>query len=333
MFDIAPFPFFGFDIFDFNPKSKKGTELIKTLNQYKNFWTCYQLVMAMFDYEGLPFRKEFLERLLISYGYAVLGQTEDGKIHVGFFSYTDKDENGIPEGPITLTTLNGESYDLELGKNAVLCFNNELRLPELMIWNYAETFNETDISIKALLKKARLFPIPLAKDSKTKNAINDALGSIDSGNINAISYDGIKSDLLDGGADPVTMMHLTEPEHTDKLQYMSKFYDDQLRRFMTFYGHPLSSASKMAQVTAAELEGYTTYSRIYPEVLLKERQAFIEEANKLFKTDIKVDYSKAWEHLKNDIVLNNEEVTDDDTTEDVETAPDGEQDVDPGNED
>lgn len=328
MFEVMPFPFFDFNIFDLNPKNKKGTELLKTLNEYKNFWTCYQLVMGMFEYKNLPFRKEFLERLLLSYGYAAICQSEDGALHVGFFQYYDKDENGIPIGQIELNTLNGEQYTAEIGKTAVLCFNNELRLPELMIWNYAETFNETDISIKSILNKARLNPIPLAKDSKTKNAINDAMESIQSGNIKAISYEGIKSDLLDGGTEPVTMMHLTEPEHTDKLQYMSKFYDDQLRRFMTFYGHPLSSASKMAQVTAAELEGYTTYSRIYPEILLKERQAFIDEANRLFGTDLSVDYSKAWEHLKNDIVLNNEEVTNDEINGDTGEAESSEQDAD-----
>lgn len=327
MFDM-PFPFFDFSIFDFNPKSKKGNEIINTLNEWKNFWTCYQIVMAMFDYDNLPFRKEFLERLLLSYGYAAMCQSEDGKLHVGYFAYKDKDENGIPIGQIELNTLNGEQYTAEIGKNAVLCFNNELRLPELMIWNYAEMFNETDISLKSLIHKARLAPIPLAKDSKTKSALESALTDVQNGYIKAVGYEGIKSDLLDS-KEPVTMLHLTEPEHTDKLQYMSKFYDDQLRRFMTFYGHPLSSASKMAQVTSAELEGYTTYSRIYPEVMLKERQTFIDEANKLFGTDIKVDYSKAWEHLKNDIVLNNEEVTDDEVITDTEKASDGRENTDP----
>ena len=327
MFDM-PFPFFDFSIFDFNPKSKKENEIINTLNEWKNFWTCYQIVMAMFDYDNLPFRKEFLERLLLSYGYAAMCQSEDGKLHVGYFAYKDKDENGIPIGQIELNTLNGKQYTAEIGKNAVLCFNNELRLPELMIWNYAEMFNETDISLKSLIHKARLAPIPLAKDSKTKSALESALTDVQNGYIKAVGYEGIKSDLLDS-KEPVTMLHLTEPEHTDKLQYMSKFYDDQLRRFMTFYGHPLSSASKMAQVTSAELEGYTTYSRINPEVMLKERQTFIDEANKLFGTDIKVDYSKAWEHLKNDIVLNNEEVTDDEVITDTEKASDGRENTDP----
>ena len=222
MFDM-PFPFFDFSIFDFNPKSKKGNEIINTLNEWKNFWTCYQIVMAMFDYDNLPFRKEFLERLLLSYGYAAMCQSEDGKLHVGFFAYKDKDENGIPIGQIELNTLNGEQYTAEIGKNAVLCFNNELRLPELMIWNYAEMFNETDISLKSLIHKARLAPIPLAKDSKTKSALESALTDVQNGYIKAVGYEGIKSDLLDS-KEPVTMLHLTEPEHTDKLQYMSKFY-------------------------------------------------------------------------------------------------------------
>ena len=131
-----------------------------------------------------------------------------------------------------------------------------------------------------------------------------------------------------GDGDPVTMLHLTEPEHTDKLQYMSKFYDDMLRRVLTFYGHPLSSASKMAQVTSAELEGYTTYSRIYPDVMLKQRQDNWKHANEILNTNVTVDYSRAWEHLKNDIILNNEEVANDEVIENVDDVS-----GDPGNAD
>lgn len=322
-----PFPFLDFSIFDYNPETKKGTKLINRLNEYKNFWTLYELVLGMFEYKNLPFRKEFLECLLLSYGYAALGKDDNG-VHVGFFTYTDKDENNIPIGPITLKTLAGYTCDCVIGETAVLCFNNDMKLPELMINNYAEMFNETDISIKTIIEKVRLLPIPLAKDSKTKNAINEIIGDIKIGNIKAISYEGIKSDLLDSGQDPVTMLHLTEPEHTDKLQYMSKFYDDLLRRFMTFYGHPLSSASKMAQVTSAELEGYTTYSRIYPEIMLNERKRFIDEANALFGTDYSVDYSRAWEHINNEIILNNEEVNQDDTGSDPEETSDSTTDAD-----
>ena len=101
-----------------------------------------------------------------------------------------------------------------------------------------------------------------------------------------------------------------------------------LRRVLTFYGHPLSSASKMAQVTSAELEGYTTYSRIYPDVMLRQRQDNWKHANEILNTNVSVDYSRAWEHLKNDIILNNEEVANNEVIENVDDAASDPDDVD-----
>ena len=319
-------PFWDINIFDFNPETKKNRKLINDIKRMKNYYVLFELISSMFTYTGLPWRQEFIEELLMGYGWAAIGKDENG-LHIGYIAYTDLDENNIPIGPATLTTRHAYQMDGVIDENIVLGFNNNIRLPELKIQEYADMFSEADISIKSIIKKARLNPVPLARDSKVQKALNDIMGEIEEGNTKAIAYDAIRDDLFEG-SDPVTILHLTEPEHTDKLQYMSKFYDDQLRRFMTFYGHPLSSASKMAQVTAAELEGYTTYSRIYPEILLKERQAFIDEANRLFGTDLSVDYSKAWEHLKNDIVLNNEEVTNDEINGDTGEAESSEQDAD-----
>ena len=282
----------------------------------------------MFEYENLPFRKEFVEELLLIYGNAAVGRDENG-LHVGYLSYNELDENNMPIGKATITTRHGYQMTGEIDTDICLFFNNEIRLPELKLELYADMFSEADISIRSIIKKARLLPIPLTRDSKVKEAINEAFKDIDNGFIKAIGYDAIMDDFA-GDGDPVTMLHLTEPEHTDKLQYMSKFYDDMLRRVLTFYGHPLSSASKMAQVTSAELEGYTTYSRIYPDVMLKQRQDNWKHANEILNTNVTVDYSRAWEHLKNDIILNNEEVANDEIIENVDDAASDPDNVDSG---
>ena len=112
---------------------------------------------------------------------------------------------------------------------------------------------------------------------------------------------------------------------------MSKFYDDILRRFATFYGHPLASASKMAQVSNQELEGYKTYTRIYPYILKEAREDLINRANEILGLGATVEFSDAWAHLNNEIILQNEEgVTEDDTISDVETdaSTDSEKDTD-----
>ena len=307
---------YNLSLFDLKPGSKKETEIINMLRKRANFIELYEIVMAMFDYENLPFRKEFIEELLLIYGNAAVGRDENG-LHVGYLSYNELDENNMPIGKATITTRHGYQMTGEIDTDICLFFNNEIRLPELKLELYADMFSEADISIRSIIKKARLLPIPLTRDSKVKEAINEAFKDIDNGFIKAIGYDAIMDDFA-GDGDPVTMLHLTEPEHTDKLQYMSKFYDDMLRRVLTFYGHPLSSASKMAQVTSAELEGYTTYSRIYPDVMLKQRQDNWKHANEILNTNVTVDYSRAWEHLKNDIILNNEEVATDEVIENVD---------------
>lgn len=309
-------PFWDINIFDFNPETKKNRKLINDIKKMKNYYVLFELISSMFTYTGLPWRQEFIEELLMGYGWAAIGKDENG-IHIGYIAYTELDENNIPIGPATLTTRHAYQMEGVIDENIVLGFNNNIRLPELKIHEYADMFTESDISIKSIIKKARLNPVPLARDSKVEKALNNIMSEIEEGNTKAIAYDAIRDDLIEG-SDPVTILHLTEPEHTDKLQYMSKFYDDLLRRVLTFYGHPLSSASKMAQVTSAELEGYSTYSRIYPYVLLDQRQDFMNRCNEILGTSFSVDFSDAWEHLKYDIVLNNEEVTDNGTEKDAE---------------
>lgn len=302
----------GFSIFDYKPGSKKAIDLQDALLLRANLIQLYEAIIGMFDYTNLPFRKEFIEGRLLYFGWCAIGKDDKG-IHIGMASYNDLDENGLPIGSGILVTDHGYEMRGDFDKDIILGYNNDIRLPELMLLHYADIFNEADISIKSIIQKARLNPIPLVRDSKTEKAINEAMADIKRGNTKAIGYDGLRDDLLEG-TEPVTMMHLTEPEHTDKLQYMSKFYDDMLRRFYTYYGHPLSSASKMAQVTAAELEGYSTMSRVYPNIMYNARKEFIDKVNTAFGTDISVDYSKPWQHLKKEITLNGEaeEVKNDD---------------------
>lgn len=312
------FPLLGFSVFDLKPGSKRYNELINNMNLNANYIELLEIVMGMFKYNNLPWRKEFLEGLLLRFGWAAIGKDEKG-FHVGWIAYNDKDENGIPIGQAELSTIYGYQMIGEIDKDIVLGFNNDIRMPELKLELYASMFTETDTSIKCILEKARLNPVPLARDSKVKAALDEAMNDIRNGYTRAVGYDAIRDDFANNG-DPVQMLQLTEPEHTDKLQYMSKFYDDVLRRFATFYGHPLSSASKMAQVSNQELEGYKSYTRIYPYILKEAREDLINRANEILGLGASVEFSDAWAHLNNTIVFENEEGgQDDDLITDAKT--------------
>lgn len=290
-------------------RKKKELEAVNKYREKSYKYLCAQIVMGMFEYTA-PWRKEFLEWQLINWGWGAIGKDSNGDIWVGYIAYYDIDEYGLPKegSSATFFTRHGYQFECVIGETCIVGYNNDVRLPELLLDNFAEFFSETDISLMACLKKSRVNPLPIASNSKVKTAIDNAIDDVEAGNTKAITYEGAFEALVEGAA-PVQMLELTDPAQTDKLQYLSKFHDDILRRFMTFYGHSLSSGSKMAQVTSAELEGYTTFARIYPRIMLQARQEWIDKVNEVLKpeTPITVKFSKAWEHLNNDLILNNEE--------------------------
>lgn len=290
-------------------RKKKELEAFNKYRENAYKYICAQIVMGMFDYEA-PWRKEFLEWQLINWGWGAIGKDSKGDIWVGYIAYYDIDEYGLPKegAPATFFTRHGYEFPCVVGETAIVGYNNDVRLPELLLDNFAEMFSETDISLMACLKKSRVNPLPISANSKVKKALDDAMDDVEAGNTRAITYEGAFEAITEG-MEPVTMLNLTDPSQTDKLQYLSKFHDDVLRRFMTFYGHSLSSGSKMAQVTSAELEGYTTFARIYPRIMLQAREEWLEKVNEKLQpeTPITVKFSKAWEHLNNDLILNNEE--------------------------
>jgi hypothetical protein len=156
-----------------------------------------------------------------------------------------------------------------------------------------------------------VLPIPVTGDSKIAKAIDNLLEHIDDADTHTISYDGVIDDLIEGKP-PVTLLELTDPKYTERIQYLSKFYDDMLRRFWTIYGHPLSSGSKMAQVSTMELEGYQTYSRIMPSEMLQCRQDWCKKITDILGFECGVEYNDAWEHLNNPIELTEEVAENDD---------------------
>lgn len=294
---------------------------LDSLNKYSkraNFYMLLTQLMSMFTWDGLGFRQEFIEHGLICRGYTAGGyDKKNDKLLSGYLSWYEIDDYGLPKegSKVELTTRAGTQLKGVLGENIVIGYNTNTRLPDLTMELYADFFAETDKSLKCALKKSRVNPIPVTSDSQVKKAIDNLLKKVDDGDTEAVAYEGVLDDIVEGKP-PITMLELTEPKYTERLQYLSKFYDDMLRRFWTNYGHPLSSGSKMAQVTSMELEGYQTYARILPGDMLKERENFAAELSRISGRTITVRYSDAWEHLNNPI-----ELTEEAGNEDTGTIP------------
>lgn len=263
-------------------------------------WQMQNQLFAMFRYRNIPFRKEFLEWELMRTGFVAIAKIKN-KIYVGSLSGIEFDEYGLPKegSKAEFHTRYGRlGANVTIGKNCVIGYNNPVRTPELFIPYYAELFNEIDTSIKTNVLTSRCASVPMAKDDKTKVALENIFSEIKEGNPKPIASTNILEDILDGeGKEPVTMLHLTQPEQIERVQYLSKLYDDLQRRFWNNYGHSMNSTGKMAQVSEMELEGYETYSMITPFTMLESRQELIELCNTTFGTDWCVDFSDAWQHL------------------------------------
>lgn len=279
--------------------SKRIKELEKKNRLISYMWQIQNQLFSMFDYANLPFRKEFLEWELHRRGFVAIAK-HDEKILVGSITWTEYDEYGLPLNGSTVDfyTRFGYQFSGVLGKDIIIGFNNPIRTPNLDIVYYAEMFNEIDTSIASNVIQSRVASVPMAKDDATKKAIESILDSIKLGETKTIASENILKDIVDGQTEPVKMLHLTQPEQIERVQYLSKLYDDLQRRFWNTYGHSMNSTGKMAQVSEMELEGYETYSMITPYSMLYSRKELIELCNDTFATNITIDFSKPWEHLK-----------------------------------
>ena len=296
-----------------------------------NFYLLWTQLMGMFKYTGKldDILIDMIEKPFLAWGFNAAGvDPRDGELYVGSVAWQEIDAYGLPKpgAKATLVTRGGHEFQGVIDESIVIGYNNKARLPELEAPMYAKFFTETDKSLKSALIKSRVLPIPVTGDSKIAKAIDNLLEHIDDADTHTISYDGIIDDLIEGKP-PVTLLELTDPKYTERIQYLSKFYDDMLRRFWTIYGHPLSSGSKMAQVSTMELEGYQTYSRIMPSEMLQCRQDWCKKITDILGFECGVEYNDAWEHLNNPIELT-EEVTGDDDQGTM--GSDGGSDTEPG---
>lgn len=282
---------------------KKRRELQNKTRLIAYKWQLQNQLFSMFQYKNIPFRKEFLEWELMRVGFVAIAKIKNN-IYVGSLSGMEYDEYGLPKegSKAQFYTRYGKiGKNVTIGKDCVIGYNNTVRTPELFITYYAEMFNEIDKSIKTNVATSRCASVPMAKDDKTKVALDNILTEIQEGNPKPIASTNLLEELVDGeNAEPVKMLHLTQPEQIERVQYLSKLYDDLQRRFWNTYGHSMNSTGKMAQVSEMELEGYETYSMITPFSMLESRQELIELCNTVLGTDFEVDFSNAWQHLKED---------------------------------
>lgn len=284
-----------------------------------HYWcTLEQILTSMFEYNNLPkgLDRKYIEHTLIRFGCCAIVKIND-EFFVGVPAIMPPLDNYGIGTEIAITTYNGQHQKRgKIGENCVLIWNNTEFVGDFIISWYAKMFKEIDISMEANVFNSRLHPIPVARNSKIKSAIDNIFKSIKGENKNNDTYtilsDTAFADEINGTSTKIDVLNLTDVKDVDKLQYLSKFHDDLLRRFCTLYGHAMQTSGKMAQQTTEELQGYNSFSMIIPSNRLEERTKGIEDFNRLFNENVTVNYSEAWDY---GLYSNNEGVEENDISE------------------
>lgn len=267
----------------------------------RNF--CYQkefldLITQMFDYDfGATPTMDFwlLEQILSSIGVVGFCMI-DGVLCYGTVSLSGSiNKDGIPSYA-TVYFFNGESFSGEIGKDVVIMWNNQTHTPELKASQFSEVLAECDNSIMACVYNSRPYMAVIAKSQKFIKSIKQILKQWRDGKPQIISGEDTLQGIVNPTAEEVKSINLSDPTIMDKIQYLSKLHDDILRRGLTYYGIPINSSGKMAQLNDKEIDGYESYSKIYPNNRLKERQKAIEQMNKIFRLNATVDFSLAFKN-------------------------------------
>lgn len=261
-----------------------------------------QILTSMFEYNNLSkgLDRKYIEHTLIRFGCCAIVKINN-EFFVGVPAIMPPLDNYGIGTEITITTYNGQHQKRgKIGENCVLIWNNTEFVGDFIISWYAKMFKEIDISMNANVINSRFHPIPVARNSKIKSAIDNIFKSIKGENKNDDTYtilsDAAFSDEINGTATKIDVLNLTDVNNIDKIQYLSKFHDDLLRRFCTLYGHAMQTSGKMAQQTREELQGYNSFSMIIPNNRLEERIKGIDEFNRIFNENVTVNYSEAWNY-------------------------------------
>ena len=269
---------------------------IKTKSQNKIRYTTYanllfNTMLEMFEYKNLPdtIPKRFLESILHGTGEVFISKINDKLIASHGTLAGEVDEYGLGTECIAVCPR-GEASG-ERGVDIAYGINNDTATPDTLIYWIAHLLAEADKSIKTNVIYSRLLKIPKVNSEKDKSMFEEIIQKVIDGEPKAFASSNALDLELGAG---IETFELTDANKIDKLPYLSQFFEDCLKRFYNFYGQPMQNQNKRAQSISDEIHGQDSVSFIIPMQMLRCRQALCDEVNRIFGTDISVDFSPIW---------------------------------------
>lgn len=276
----------------------------KNDTRYITFFTMlWDVLLEMFEWKNLPdtMPKRFLESILHTYGEVFVCKEKGTENVIASYGTLSGEVDCYGLGTDCIATYPGNSVNGKRGIDIAYGINNDTATPDMITYWIAHLLGEISKSEELNVRYSRLLPIPKLSDEKDKSAFNDIIKKLDDGELSAFVSKNVLAKEM--GNDSPEVFNLSDVKDVDKLQYLSRYYDDVLKRFFNYYGQALQNQNKSAQSISDELHGMDSVSFIIPLQMLNCRKALCQQINDIFGLDVDVEFSPAWK-LEFDAFIN-----------------------------
>lgn len=244
---------------------------------------------GIFAYTGLPdtIPKRNLELMLQSYGFAIIARV-DGDLYA-FNGGLGGRYNEYYE-PTICTVANpylNFSAQLKIDKDCVVIKNDSLYLGMLPMYNrYATFLAENDVSLRTAQINSRLIDLIAAPDDRTYKSAKNYLDEVSKGNLGVM----LDNDILNGiKTHPVSdHMQTVISQLIELNQFLRASWYNEL-------GLSANYNMKREAINSGEAQLGEDSMMTLLDDMMEQRQIGLDKVNKLFGTDISIDFANVWQ--------------------------------------
>lgn len=287
----------------FDKKSYCKNSKTKIYNNYIRYML--DRTNNMFEYKNLPdtIPKRILELYLQINGYTVFAKV-NGKLYVFFAGLGGvPDQYYMPTEAYVANPFLKFNKNLKIDEECVVMSNDSLYMGLMGInENYAHLLTENYVSIRVKEINTRITSILKAQSENEKQSAEAYLSNIEDGKLGVILD---KMTLFGEGLDlknyNASTGNATMTELIEMHQYLKASWYNELG---------LQNNYNMKREAINSAEGQLNEDALIPllDDMLECRKIGIEKVNKMFGTNISVDFNSAWKQNRREIELELEQL-------------------------
>ena len=247
----------------------------------------FDKTLSMFDWDGLPntLPAVELEKLLQLNGFAVIAKYK-GDLYAFNADFKGQNAYNRPTHAIISNPALKFNATLELDKDCVLIQNDDMQKGLTSVYDkYGQLLIENEITMLINDYNKRIPFTISASDDSTIASAKAYLQKIIEGSIGVIGENKLFKSLNINQASTTSVTDFAD------LYGYHQFLTAELNNLI---GLATNNNMKRERLTTNEIEVNKNASYPFTDNMLRNRQTAVDKINKMFGTDIKVEYSSIW---------------------------------------